>query len=765
MCFDALGGDRDARSELPGFIEWGASQPGEPSLPEVAPSDVAVIIYTSGTTGNPKGVMLTQENIVSEIGSVLQVIHADEHDNLLCLLPLQHVFASILNVLIPLWLGAQVTFIDTLKRSEILEALQQAGITILATVPQFFYLFHGRIQEELGRKQALVRGLFRLMMRSNRFCLRTLRLNPGKVLFGRIHRNFGSRLRLFVSGGSAFDVKVAQDFYDLGFTILQGYGLTETTGGCSVTRVENNVVGSVGPPIPGVDIEIVDPTPEGVGEVRIRGPVVMKGYYRNPNATSEVLRDGWFYSGDLGRFDPGGNLYITGRRKEIIVLPNGKNIYPDEIETHYLQCPYIQEIAVIGVAEPGRHGASERLHGVVVPNFEYLRARKIANAREILRDEIGRWSNQLPKYKRLMSYQIQKDPLPRTTTRKIKRVELKRLVETGQLRGLEQGQAERHISPEDQVLLDSPVGQEVVRAIRETYHRPAVELGMNLELDLGFDSMQRVELLASLEQALNLQLPDDFGAEIFTVRDLVQRLQQVGSTGAGGGAPRQNWSSILSEQALAAEDGEWRVKFTGHLLTLVKYTGLRLLYMMFRIFLKLEVRGIRNLPAKAPYLICPNHASYIDPFVVMSVLPYGVFKRVFFVGASEYFENWYMKLLARLANIVPVDPDVHLLRAMKVGAYGLRRGRILCIFPEGARSFDADVKEFKKGAAILAHEIGVPIVPVGFSGTHEVWPRDSMKIRPHKVRVVFGQPLTADQGEPYSADTERLRRTVIDLIR
>ncbi len=401
---------------------------------------------------------------------------------------------------------------------------------------------------------------------------------------------------------------------------------------------------------------------------------------------------------------------------------------------------------------------------MVVPNFDYLRAKKIANAREILRDEIGRWSNQLPKYKRLMSYQIQKDPLPRTTTRKIKRVELKRLIETGQLQGIEAAQEERQLTPQDQALMDSPVGQEVVGAIRETYHRPGIDPGMNLELDLGFDSMQRVELLASLEQSLQLQLPDDFGADIFTVRDLITRLEmQVGSPAGGSSAPRQNWSSMLSQEALEADDGEWRVRFTGHILTLVKYAGLRLLYLLFRIFLRMEVKGLENLPRNPPFLICPNHASYLDPFVVMSALPYRVFRKVFFVGASEYFQSWYMKLLARLANIVPVDPDVHLLRAMKVGAYGLRQGRVLCIFPEGARSFEGDVKEFKKGAAILAHELRAPIVPVGLRGTNEVWARDSMRIRLHKVKVVFGPPIVSTAGEPYREDTERLRETVIRL--
>ena len=735
-------------------------------FPRAGFDDVVVIIYTSGTTGRPKGVMLTQANIVSDITAVLECVRADSSDAFLCLLPLQHVFASVVSFLLPLYLGATVVFADTLKRSEILEALEEAGISILATVPQFFYLFHDRIEEELRKKPAVVRRLFRALLRANRVAQR-FGVNLGKTLFGKIHRNFGSRLRLFVSGGSAFDPKVAQDFCDLGFTILQGYGLTETTGACTVTRVEDNVIGSVGRPLPGVEIRIADPDDTGVGEVLIRGPVVMKGYYRNPQATAEVLRDGWFYSGDLGRLDERGNLFITGRKKEVIVLPNGKNIYPDEVEAHYQQSPYIQEIAVIGVSDPAGHRTSERLHAVVVPNFEYLKAKKIANAREILRDEIGRYSNQLPAYKRLMSYQIQKDPLPRTTTRKIKRLELRRMIEEGELRETEGAAGDGAASPEDRALLESPVGREVLRSLREQYGRTApIGPGMNLELDLGFDSMERVELLASLETALGVELPDDFGAEIHTVRDLITRLDELtGARRAAGERARQSWTEILSESALSKE-GEWQVRFSGPWLSALKYAGLRVFYLVFRILLGLEVRGLEHLPKEPPFLICPNHQSFLDPFVVMSVLPYRTFRKVFFVGYSEYFQNWLMKFLARLANIVPVDPDAHLLAAMKLGAWGLRQGRVLCIFPEGSRTYDGELLEFKKGAAILAREVGAPIVPVGLRGLHQVWPRDARRIRLHKVRVAFGPPLAPSrEGEPaYDADTERLRAAVGRLI-
>jgi len=768
ICLDSLGRDDGVHWTLARMIESGHGLTPSPRLPESRLSDVVVIIYTSGTTGKPKGVMLTQENIVSEIRAALKAIPwARESDVFLCLLPLQHVFASVISFLIPIYLGAQVVFADTLKRSEILAALQEAGITIVATVPQFFYLFHKRIEEELACKGRAARGLFRCLLRINRFGIARLHINLGKLFFAEIHRTFGSRLRLFVSGGSALDPKVAQEFFDLGFTILQGYGLTETTGACAVTRVEDNVVGSVGPALPGMEISILDPGEDGIGEVAIRGPVVMKGYYKNPGETAAATRNGWFLSGDLGRLDERGNLFITGRKKEVVVLPSGKNIYPDELEVHYEQCAYIKETAVLGIAEPDRKGA-ERLHAVVVPNFDALKAKKIANTREILRDEIARLSNQLPHYKRLMSYQIQKEPLPRTTTRKIKRLELKELIESGKLQDVESAGVAGETPLEDRELRESAVGQEVLSCLRETYHRDVpIELDMNLELDLSFDSMERVELLTSLEQRLGLELPESFGAEALTVRDLIRGLQQqAGAVASGAGVPRQTWGKILSAESLARE-GDLKARFSGPWVTSFRYAAVKILHLLFKVLLRMRAGGLENLPRKGPFLLCPNHLSYIDPLVVLAPLPYDIIERVFFVGASDFFISPLMKLLARVANIFPVDPDTHLLLAMKIGAHALRSGRILCIFPEGARSFDGRLGEFKKGAAILAREIGVPMVPVAIRGTHEVWARDSRKIRLHKVKVLFGEPLEAGAGQDssaYQSDTDRLRQAVARLM-
>jgi long-chain acyl-CoA synthetase len=767
VSFDAITGDRDARSELGGLIDWASGLSPAPELPECRSSDAVTIIYTSGTTGTPKGVVLTQSNIVSELDSILGAIRADENDALLCLLPLQHVLASVINVLVPLYLGAQVVFADTLKRSEILKALEEAGITILATVPQFFYLFHSRIRDELAKQPAPIRVLFRWMLGLNRFCMKTLKLNMGKVFFTQVYKSFGGRLRLFVSGGSSLDPRVARDFHDMGFTILQGYGLTETTGACAVTRVQNNVLGSVGPALPGIDIKILTPDGTGTGEILIRGPVVMNGYYRNPGATEEFIRDGWFHTGDLGRLDERGNLFVTGRKKEVIVLPSGKNIYPDELETHYLQSPFIQEIAVIGVFS--EHDRGEKLTAVVVPNFDYLKSLKIANAKEILRDQIAGLSNQLPKYKRLMSYRIQKEALPRTTTRKIKRLELKDRIEGEQRHPA--GNSDMPFSSllEDRAFMESTVGREVVRCMCDKYNRELpIEPGMNLELDLGFDSMERIELLASLEKTMDLELPEDFGTEMFTVRDLIEQLAKQAGSVIPTREARQSWKTILSEESLR-RDTEIKVPMSGRAMTLFKYICLRLIYyVLFRTLLRIRVDGFQHLPRKGPYLICPNHQSYLDPFVLISGLPYSVFKRMFFVGYSVFFASGFMKLAARLTNIVPVDPDSHLLRAMKTGASGLRDGLILCIFPEGGRSYDGELQQFKKGAAILSRELSVPIIPVGIQGAYRVWPRDSIRIRPHKVTVRFGKPIipsSESADDPYQSDTETLRAAVASLMK
>src|ERR1700674_863008 len=388
-----------------------AAGPGnfQPIIP--AEDDLAALLYTSGTTADPKGVMLTHANLVGEANSVL---------------------AQMANLFLPLFNGCRVVYLETLNTTELLRALQERDITVFCVVPQFFYLIHERIFKELTKRGKLTLRLVRALMALNR-ALRRVGVNAGKVFFGKIHATFGAHMRYLITGGSRFDPAIARDFYSFGIDVLNAYGLTETTGGAFINPPGHVVFGSVGRPFPGVEAKIVDPKPveegaQAAGEIAIHGAIVMKGYWNRPEATVDVLRDGWLYTGDLGYFDSSGNLFITGRGKEVIVLANGKNVYPEEIEAHYLQAPYVREICVMDLeARPG-DPTSERLHAVVVPNFELLRERKIVNSKEVIRIDIEALSHKIASTKRLGSYDIWQEELPRTTTRKLKRFQIEKKV-------------------------------------------------------------------------------------------------------------------------------------------------------------------------------------------------------------------------------------------------------------------------------------------------------------------------------------------------
>src|SRR5712671_1121511 len=518
-----------------------AAGPGDfqPLVP--AESDLAALLYTSGTTADPKGVMLTHANLVGEANSVLAVIKVGPEDALLGILPMFHVLAQMANLFLPLFNGVRVVYLETLNTTELLRALQERDITVFCVVPQFFYLIHARIFKELKKRGKLTLRLVRTLMGLNRG-LRRIRVNAGKLFFGKIHATFGARMRYLITGGSRFDPAIARDFYSFGIDVLNAYGLTETTGGAFITPPGHVVFGSVGRPFPGVEAKIVDPKPveEGAplaGEIAIRGAIVMKGYWNRPEATAEVLRDGWLYTGDLGYFDSRGNLFITGRGKEVIVLANGKNVYPEEIEAHYLQAPYVKEICVMALESRLGDPTSERLHAVVVPNFELLRESKIVNAKEAIRFEIEALSHKIASTKRLGSYDIWQEDLPRTTTRKLKRFEIEKKVRELKQRGNGDAEigTEKPLTDEEKAWLERDDVKGALAVVRESSRNAlaAIHPGHNLELDLGLDSMQRVELLTGLEQKLGGQIPESQLAEIYTVRDLVDTVLESSGRGEG----------------------------------------------------------------------------------------------------------------------------------------------------------------------------------------------------------------------------------------
>jgi long-chain acyl-CoA synthetase len=600
--------------------------------------------------------------------------------------------------------------------------------------------------------------------------LRKVGINAGPILFSKVHETLGKKMRYLVTGGSRFDPQIAADFHDLGIDVLQAYGLTETTAAVFANSPTNNVIGSVGKAMKGVEGKIVnatnDPQPQedgpATGEVAVRGAVVMKGYWNRLDATAAVLRDGWFYTGDLGYFDAKGNLFLTGRKKEVIVLSNGKNIYPEEVEAHYLKSPYIKELAVMGLeGKPGAEG--DRLHAVIVPNFEALRQKKIVNAKEVIRFDIESLSQQIASTKRIGSYEIWQEDLPRTTTRKIKRFEVEKRVKTNQARrAVDDAElpSEQPLTADEVAWLDQSRVQQALKIVREAARAapPTLRPGHNLELDLGLDSMQRVELLSQIEEQLGGNVEESRLAEIYTVRDLLDAVLQSAASGEGGPGTRTvfaGWKAILAEDPDAAD-----------VISLARpqpisnafwYMVSRLIQVVAFDRFDLHVRGIEKLPQSGAYILSSNHESYIDPLILASVLPPKVFDKVFAVGTSEIFGKGFMLRLAHSLRIVVVDPDANLIPAMRAGAFGLRQGRPLILYPEGERSIDGTPKLFKKGAAILAIHLQVPIVPLAIDGFYEAWPRNKPFQGFTPLKIAIGDPiLPPPEGEASEAAYEKL---------
>jgi long-chain acyl-CoA synthetase len=728
--------------------------PEDAPLPLVprSPDDELMILYTSGTTGAPKGAILTGRNVYQNVAAGIGMVGPTSEEHFLNVLPLNHVLALVINFIIPLYLGARVTFLATVEAQAVLQAFRDEGISLFVCVPQFYYLMHRRILQQAHSQPALKRFLFRRLLAVSRFCNLWLGFNPGRTFFPAIHRPFGPRMRLFGVGGARFDPQVAESLRDMGFSIVQAFGMTETAALATLALPKGRAVGTVGVPLPHVQIRIHQPDETGCGELLIRGENVMRGYYRNPEATAEALREGWLHTGDLGRIDRYGFLRITGRNKDVIVLSSGKNVHPEEVERFYQAgCPNIKEICVVGIPDEG----GERLHAIVVPDFDALKQKGIVNAYDAIRWEMESLSQKLPGYQRVLSLEIRQEPLPRTTTRKLKRFEITRQVREGR-------------APAPAVQEDyepqSAVEHLVFRLIRGIKDTAAIHPSMNLELDLGLSSLERVELLSSIEQASGAPIPAEVAVRIHTVAELVSAVEaQAGTSAAAAAESRVNWSAILKDPLNPAEELQARRLLCAAPFREAFRYGLALLVRAAaRLLLRLRWQVLANLP-EPPFMLCPNHVSFIDVFVVMCVLPWRVSRRVFFLGDAALFRGRFMQLAAYLLKVITVSQDHAVYSSLRLAAEGLRRGFVLCVFPEGERSIDGKPKVFRKGPAIVATELSLPAVPVAIQGAWEVWPRGSNRIRLHPVRVRFGEPLQA-AGKTADEFNAELRQAVERLL-
>lgn len=394
--------------ELRWFSDFLVAQPPQRELRQ--PSDTAVLLYTSGTTGRSKGAMLSHWNIVSNILHAIPQMGADHTMHTLSFLPINHVFEQVAGTLAPLSLGGTVSIAESLKK--IGQNLIEEQPTYFMGVPALYRLLHGRIMKNVSEKP-LARTLFALPL-------------TRPLIAAKVRKSLGGNIT-FISGGAALDPEIAKGMEKLGFTLYQGYGITETSPIISVECPGGKKTGSVGRVIPGVEVRIDRPNEEGVGEILVRGENVMQGYFRRPEATAEVIKDGWYHTGDLGRLDEDGLLYICGRLKNLIVTPNGKNVYPEEVENELLKSPLIAEVMVYGHRIDA---TSEEVHALIYPDQEALDAHAAAEGifpldqaavEALLRQEVLKAGQKLADYKRVKRFTLRDDEFPKTTTRKIKR--------------------------------------------------------------------------------------------------------------------------------------------------------------------------------------------------------------------------------------------------------------------------------------------------------------------------------------------------------
>jgi len=392
----------------------------DPIEPPDDTEELAAILYTSGTTGQAKGVMLTHRNIASNVSGGYQTLDYDESDTFISILPLHHSFEATCGFLTPLCAGAKIVFAPSLKSKDILETMANHDVTIMLGVPLLFEKIVEGVQRKVRESSAFKRLFFSLGMGIGRIAK-----GVSKAMFASVREAMGmKKVRYLISGAAALAPWASSFMERLGLPVLQGYGLTETSPVVSVNRLADPDNVSVGPPLPDFEVRIDNPDDEGNGEIVVRGPSVMKGYYKNPKATREVLsEDGWLRTGDMGRLDDKGRLHITGRAKNIIVTASGKNVFPEEVEAVVGQNPYIAEILVVG--QHNEATGREEVHAIVVPDYERLDAEMPditeQELEDFMREQLRIECAKLADYKRIKHFELREEELPKTTTKKVKR--------------------------------------------------------------------------------------------------------------------------------------------------------------------------------------------------------------------------------------------------------------------------------------------------------------------------------------------------------
>ena len=672
--------------------------------------DTAAIIYTSGTTGSPKGVMLSYINLMSNVEAVSKRIHIyTENSVTMMLLPLHHIFPLLGTMIAPLLVGGTIAVSPSMTSEDIIKTLQDNKVSIIIGVPRLYALIRKGIRSKID-SSLVAKTLFSLAEKANSQAF-------SKLLFKSVHQRFGGAVKFMVCGGAALDPVVGGDFKTLGFEVLEGFGMTEAAPMVTFTRPGRVRIGSPGEVLPVAEIAIRD------GEIAIKGPNVMQGYFNRPKETAEVLKDGWLYTGDLGRLDKDGYLYITGRKKEIIVLSNGKNINPSEIEAKI-------ENKVAFISEIGVYSDRDQLKAIVVPNKADMHGLTPEQIEEKIKWEvIDVYNKSVSPYKKLMHFVVTNEELPRTRLGKIRRFQLAKF-------------SASKIVKKDEVVEDVSLEEyKIVADFVACEKNCSVSPNDHIEFDLALDSLDKVGLLVFIQSTFGIEMEEE---QLIGFSSILKLSEYIADKRTKMVIEKINWSQILKEKVTLQLPHTW---LTGALF-------LKISKLFFHVYFSFKGKGAHNIP-DGPCIIAPNHQSYFDGLFVASWLKHKMLSNTYFYAKEKHIKSPFMKYFANRHNIIIVDINKDLKQSIQKMGEALKNKKKLIIFPEGTRTFDGSLGEFKKTFAILSRELNVPIVPVSIKGANNALPRGSKFPRPFKkVSVEFLKPIyPSDESYQKLTDT------------
>ena len=659
--------------------------------------DTAAIIYTSGTTGSPKGVMLSYLNLMSNVEAVSSLIPIYTKDSVtMMLLPMHHIFPLLGTMIAPLLVGGTIAVSPSMASEDIIKTLQDNKVSIVIGVPRLYAAIRKGIRTKID-SSFIAKTLFSLAEKidSQRF---------SKIIFKSVHQRFGGSVKFMVCGGAALDPVVGGDFKTLGFEVLEGFGMTEAAPMVTFTRPGRVRIGSPGEVLPVAEIEIRD------GEIAVKGPNVMQGYFNRPKETDEVLKDGWLYTGDLGQLDKDGYLYITGRKKEIIVLSNGKNINPSEIESKI-------ENGTTFISEIGIYTDRDQLKAIVVPNQASMQGLNPEEIEEKIKWKVIHEYNQsVSPYKKIMNFIVTNDELPRTRLGKIRRF---KLAEFSASKVVREEEVVEDIALEEYKIIADFIASEKNCNVRPNDH---------LEFDLALDSLDTVGLLVFIQSTFGIAMETE---QLINFSSILKLSEYIADKRTKMSIEKINWANILKEKVPLQLPKTW---FTGALF-------LKVSKLFFHLYFHFKGQGANNIP-DGPCIIVPNHQSYFDGLFVASWLSNKMIRNTYFYAKEKHIKSGFMKYFANRHHIIIVDINKDVKESIQKMGEALKSRKKLIIFPEGTRTFDGTMGEFKKTFAILSRELNVPIVPVSIKGADAALPRGSKFPRPFKnVSIEFLKPI------------------------